>query len=241
MDALSGHVDPTLRPRITRLSRYGIPEDGGEVGRDAYLDHIDGMVFGDDPRDGVLRGQAFTCARCNLAFDLPAGWKGDVEADGLGGRSPSGDQTMSFYHLGHPGIPEGVRVKLREKLASASIVKEMAAGLPVVIGRVEGKDPPEELAMIADGDETYTLMTAGDETRAALHRMLTTLRRPRPADMNVTPKRLRVRTVTEQGRFKDVLPRTCRSDSDPMQHALLNDVEFWGVVWEGTRLKCIEP
>jgi predicted Zn-dependent protease len=56
-----------------RIAEAGLPS-GGTVAREAYLDHLDGMVFDEDPRQGYFKGARFV--HPELAFELtfPAGW-----------------------------------------------------------------------------------------------------------------------------------------------------------------------
>lgn len=59
--------------------------------RDEYLDRIDGMIFGDDPKEGVVRGTTFTHPGLRLSFTAPSGWRiantsDAVVAIGSGGR-----------------------------------------------------------------------------------------------------------------------------------------------------------
>jgi predicted Zn-dependent protease len=43
--------------------------------RDDYLDRIDGMIYGDDPKEGVVRGTTFTHPDLRLSFSAPDGWR----------------------------------------------------------------------------------------------------------------------------------------------------------------------
>lgn len=44
---------------------------GGSVNRDAYLNKIDGIIYGDSARQGFIRGQSFIHPEIGLAFDAP--------------------------------------------------------------------------------------------------------------------------------------------------------------------------
>jgi predicted Zn-dependent protease len=46
-----------------------------KVARDAYLDHIDGMLFGDDPRQGLVRGRLFQHPVLRFEFRVPEGFR----------------------------------------------------------------------------------------------------------------------------------------------------------------------
>ncbi len=59
--------------------------------RDEYLDRINGMLYGDDPKEGVVRGSTFTHPDLRLSFSVPDGWRisnssDAVIASGTGGR-----------------------------------------------------------------------------------------------------------------------------------------------------------
>jgi predicted Zn-dependent protease len=47
----------------------------GAVGRDQYLTQIDGLLVGDDPDEGVIRGRAFSHAGLGIRFEVPAGFR----------------------------------------------------------------------------------------------------------------------------------------------------------------------
>ena len=45
------------------------------VDRDGYLARIDGIVFGDNPEDGVVRGNMFLHPPLRFAIEFPQGWE----------------------------------------------------------------------------------------------------------------------------------------------------------------------
>src|SRR5687767_444336 len=47
----------------------------GAVDRDGYLSRIDGIVFGDNPEDGIVRGNVFLHAPLRFALEFPVGWE----------------------------------------------------------------------------------------------------------------------------------------------------------------------
>jgi predicted Zn-dependent protease len=60
--------------------------------RDEYLRRIDGLVFGDNPREGIVRGRQFLHPEMRFALDFPDGWeisngKTQVVAEEPGGQS----------------------------------------------------------------------------------------------------------------------------------------------------------
>jgi predicted Zn-dependent protease len=45
------------------------------IARDTYLDSIDGMLFGDDPKDGIVRGRLFQHPGMRFQFRVPEGFR----------------------------------------------------------------------------------------------------------------------------------------------------------------------
>ncbi len=70
-----------------------IPVDG-RVGRDAFLDRLQGMVFGPNPREGYFQEARFL--HPDLAFELtfPEGWKTVNQRSAVAGISPAEDAIM---------------------------------------------------------------------------------------------------------------------------------------------------
>lgn len=77
------HPHPIRAARVARTALLAESMTGaGELGRDRYLEAIDGLVVGRDPRSGFVAGDRFVHARARLAVRWPDGWV--VEAADLG-------------------------------------------------------------------------------------------------------------------------------------------------------------
>jgi predicted Zn-dependent protease len=73
----STHPNPELRAERTVERIAALPSDQqtGAVERAGYLRHIDGIVFGDDPRQGYFIGSRFYHPELAFRLDFPDGWK----------------------------------------------------------------------------------------------------------------------------------------------------------------------
>ncbi len=94
---LSTHPDPALRveevaPVVARLQ----PPAGAEArrGRDAYLQRLDGLLFGDNPKEGIVRGSAFLHPVLRLAVEFPEGWPVRNSATQVSAQAPDRQQLM---------------------------------------------------------------------------------------------------------------------------------------------------
>jgi predicted Zn-dependent protease len=68
---------PRTPDRVLRAAEQASATMTGEgrIGRDDYLAGIDGMIYGEDPRNGVLRGRTFVHPDLRFAFDVPPGYR----------------------------------------------------------------------------------------------------------------------------------------------------------------------
>ena len=74
---LSTHPNPENREERIQQAIAGMATDfsGRVVGRNSYLDRLDGMVFGPDPRDGFFEGALFMQPRLRFRITFPDGWQ----------------------------------------------------------------------------------------------------------------------------------------------------------------------
>ncbi|NIR84643.1 MAG: M48 family metalloprotease, partial [Gammaproteobacteria bacterium] len=64
------------------------------IGRDAYLDRIDGLRFGDSPNQGIRRGNLFYHEELDFKLTFPAGWRLENYPDRLEAASPDNQAQM---------------------------------------------------------------------------------------------------------------------------------------------------
>jgi len=67
---------------------------GGTVARDAYLDQIDGLVYGVDPRQGFFQGARFLHPELEFELTFPSGWNTVNQRSVVGAIAP--DETAAF-------------------------------------------------------------------------------------------------------------------------------------------------
>lgn len=67
----STHPDPASRVQ-SALTKAGTA--GGTTNRDTFLTRIDGLLYGDDPAQGIIEGSTFIHPELRLAFTAPQGF-----------------------------------------------------------------------------------------------------------------------------------------------------------------------
>jgi len=60
-------VQSAVRPALEAMPK-------GVTHRDSYLRRIDGLVFGDNPEQGIVRGRSFLHPKLRFALEFPDGW-----------------------------------------------------------------------------------------------------------------------------------------------------------------------
>jgi predicted Zn-dependent protease len=91
---LSTHPDP-LERRDRILQRISVGEISGErVAREEYLGRMEGMVFGENPREGFFRDGVFFHPDMAFRLDFPSGWRTLNQKDAVQGMSPEQDAAL---------------------------------------------------------------------------------------------------------------------------------------------------
>ena len=180
-DILATH--PSTPERVTQAvavaRQIGAPGIG-VTDRNAYLASIDGMVFGDSPSEGTVRGRKFLHARLGFAFVAPEGFVLENASKALLGVSADGNEAL---RLDSVKAPAGMTLEAYmasdwiEGLEQSSIEPVDVNGSPAVIARAKAGEWSFRLAVIRfEPNEIYRLIfamrTKSEETenrfRAAL-------------------------------------------------------------------------
>jgi predicted Zn-dependent protease len=95
---LSTHPDPADRERkVSKLAKEWKNKVDGkslEVGRDGYLRMIDGIIYGDDPKQGFVENNMFYHPVMKFQFPVPAQWKVNNTPEQVQIAEPQGQAFM---------------------------------------------------------------------------------------------------------------------------------------------------
>ena len=104
---LSTHPDPG--DRRTRIGQEiaALTTPPGTLGRDRaeYLRRLDGMEFGEDPREGFFQQNVFYHPEMRFRFAFPPGWKTSNQKQAVGATSP-GEDAVVVITLAQRDSPE---------------------------------------------------------------------------------------------------------------------------------------
>jgi predicted Zn-dependent protease len=208
----STHPDPGNRIEATqaRLKRVTVPLDGKKVRREEFLKVIDGMVFGDNPRQGYFKGTSFLHPDLAFQLEFPAGWKTANQPSAVLGVSDKQDAQVQLSLGGSTAPAEALRAFLGQQGVTAGRTDQSSInGNPAARGAFtaqnqDGSQLAGLVAYVSYGGTTYQLMglttSAGWNTYGRVFdQFIGSFRRlTDQAALNVKPNRISVARVTQR-------------------------------------------
>ena len=137
---------PAPEDRVQRVSAAVQQAEAGAqrftVERDGYLRRIDGIVYGDNPDQGVVRGTRFLHAGLRFAVDFPAGWDVNNGQTQVVAKEPGGRPLLLLQMVDRPVGRTLEDVALRS-MASAGLRASSGGtttlnGLEAFVGTYQG-------------------------------------------------------------------------------------------------------
>jgi predicted Zn-dependent protease len=251
-DWLATHPNPENRVERIQQSIAASPPEllGSTVEHRAFLEEIDGVAFGPNPREGFFRGATFY--HPDLAFTLrfPEGWRTENRKDAVVGVSPGEDALIALTladAAGGADPDDAARSFFAEpSIRGGSSWRSSIGGFPAAsrfftVSREAG-DLAGLVAFVRDGDRLYRLIGYTLESRASRYRSSVTatlesfeeLRDRR--FLEVQPKRIELVRVPRRmtlAATEAAYPSTV--DLDTL--AIINHVERGAILEEGTLYK----
>jgi predicted Zn-dependent protease len=126
---LSTHPDPGSRVgEATPVVSKFASATATRKNRDAYLDRIAGLVYGDNPKDGIVRGNVFLHPLLRLGVEFPEGWDVINSPEAVMAREPGTEHYM---------VLQEVEQSRNRSIGDAAVAAMRSAGYSVVDGRIE--------------------------------------------------------------------------------------------------------
>ncbi|MFL6196491.1 MAG: M48 family metalloprotease [Thermoanaerobaculia bacterium] len=148
---LSTHPDPgsrrhRLEEKIAEMQKAGTSFDGTLVNRDPYLAKLDGMVFGENPREGFFRERTFLHPEMQLQFEFPDGWETSNEKASVSAMSPGEDAFLQISLSGKASMEEAADEFFQEDgVTEGKSWERRVHGLPASWHRLEATTDDGEL------------------------------------------------------------------------------------------------
>ncbi len=145
---LATHPDPGARRKRIEAEVAAMEGDfaDAKVNRDSYLERLDGMVFGDNPREGYFAGNAFVHPDLRFRIDFPHGWETANQKDAVSASDPDGNAMVQVSLSGADSTEAAAEAFFAEEGTSRGKTWENEVhGLPASWSRFEYSDAQSEL------------------------------------------------------------------------------------------------
>ena len=252
---LSTHPDPGDRQqRTTALSSAAAAgKTGLVVGQRVFLEHLRGVVFGDDPRQGYFEADRYYHPGMAFEMSFPAGWatqngRSAVLAQESGKQAAMQMSLATNAKTLSPG--EYVAALQRDgRITSAEGRTETIGGYPAWVGRMSvpnGQGGTQVLvtSFVRQAPDRMLQFLAQAATAELESRVVASVRTLRPLQdasrRSPTPARLRVGQAPSGGAFSVIYPKLGTVGLDVSQAAIMNGVEPEEGIASGQWLKSVE-
>lgn len=246
---LSSHPNPENREAWAAKSVASVDRDLSKlaVNRDGYLRRIDGMVFGDNPREGFFQGAVFHHPDLAFRLQFPNGWKSSNEKQAVGAVSPNED-ALVVLQLAPGGSAREAAQKFfaQQGIQAGSEWRRQIGGFPAVSTAFEAQAETTVLrglvAWIEYRERVFQLLgyTSSQQWPAYEEAFVQALgsfaRETDPNVLNVQPRRLDLVSVDRPATL-DVLNREYPSTVPPQLVGLINDLHGNATVPAGEMFK----
>jgi len=133
----STHPDPGNRVgrNDARVAQFAGNPDTMRAGRDEFVRHLDGIVFGENPREGFFDGTTFNHPDLRFRLVFPAGWKTRNQPSSVVGVSPGQDAIMALSLATAASPGEALRTFLGQQgIQAGGSSSTPVNGLPAATG-----------------------------------------------------------------------------------------------------------
>jgi predicted Zn-dependent protease len=243
----STHPDPASRVQ-SALAKAGA-DGGGVTNRDTFLTRIDGMLYGDDPAQGLIEGSTFIHPELRLAFTAPQGFYmvNGARAVSIQGQSGQAQMTLAPYSGNLETYVRQQFTTLGGKdstLAPSQMQRTTVNGLPAAFGtaRVANGNAQVDVTVFAyefARDRAYHFIAIAPAGQAGtFNAMFQSMRRITQAEStSVVPRQLQVVTVARGDTVASLARRMAYPSAQEERFRVLNGLSSGASLTPGQKLK----
>jgi predicted Zn-dependent protease len=172
LDFLASHPNAPQRIELARrhARQFGPQGEQGARDRDDYLAGVDGMLFGDTPEEGYVRGRTFLHPKLGISFSVPEGFVIDNTAAAVTAAGP-GDTAVRFDGVTlsrRVGLADYLRSGWVQGLVPGSIRTDIINGNEAARARASADGWQFAITVVRAGSQVYRLLTAAPSDSTAL-------------------------------------------------------------------------
>ncbi|MCG6122208.1 MAG: M48 family metalloprotease [Microvirga sp.] len=200
-DMFATHPATAQRIEAARIAARGFSAPGvGATDRDGYLSVLDGVAFGDNSSDGMVRGREYVNGRLRIGFTAPDGFRLDNSSRAVLGSSADESRRLLFDLVeGTDGqsLTDVLQATWTDDMRSESLALTTVNGLEAATGASRGREWSFRLAAVRQEGRVFRLIFAFRPRDAGAERLfqevLASIRPITAADVaRLQPPRLQI-------------------------------------------------
>ncbi len=243
----STHPDPASRVQSALAKAQGMT---GVTNRDTFLSRIDGLLYGDDPQQGVIEGRQFIHPELRLAFTAPQGFYmiNGTRAVSISGQSGKAQLTLAPYNGNLNAYVTSVFAGLskEQQITPQAIQSTTVNGLPAAYStaRVTSGSDQIDVTVFAyefANDRAYHFLAITPAGQAsAFNPMFSSMRRIDAQQAgSIVPRVLDVVTVGSGDTVASLARRMAYTDNQVERFRVLNGLGANEGVSAGQKVKVV--
>ena len=258
---LSTHPDPADRyyavNALTKSWQDSLKNSNWEVNQNEYLKMIDGLVYGEDPRQGFVENSVFYHPEMKFKYPVPSGWQLQNSPIQVQMAPADGKALIIFSLAGQKTLDEALKKNLADLNLTLIDSKNVTVnGFPAIpsVSKTDSQNQQtgeEQIIMVMTyfidyNDMIFTFQGVatepdfGNNTSAFESTMKGFSRLTDAAKLNVQPKRIQIQTVQRDGTAREVFASIGVPANKLNEIALLNEVNLIDQIKKGTLVKVVK-
>ena len=246
----STHPDPAAR--VSTTLRLAGANPGGVLNRDVFLNSINGLIYGDDPKEGIIDGRAFTHPVERFKFEAPQGFflVNGTTAVSISGQSGKGQLTLAQFGGDLDAYVRSVFATLAQQnkvtITPGQVQRTTVNGIPAAysIARVNQSSGAIDVTVFAyqmEANKAFHFMTLTQAGRSGVFdSMFTSMRRISATEAgSIRPRKLAVVMARSGDTVQSLAARMAYTDSQLDRFLVLNGLNANSRIVAGQKVKLV--
>ncbi len=246
----STHPDPASR--VSTALRLAGANPGGVLNRDVFLNNVNGLIYGDDPKEGIVEGRTFTHPVERFAFQAPQGFflVNGTRAVSISGQTGKGQFTVAQFNGDLDAyvrsVFAGIAKDNQVQLTPAAVQRTTVNGIPAAfsVARVAQSSGAVDVTVFAyqmDANKAFHFMTLTQAGRSGVFdSMFGSMRRISATEAgSIRPRKLTVVTARSGDTVQSLASRMAYTDAPLDRFLVLNGLNANSRIVAGQRVKLV--
>jgi predicted Zn-dependent protease len=247
-DFFSSHPATPERVKNAQVTARQYSGPGtGERGHGGYVASLDGLVYGEDPIEGYVRGRRFLHPKLGFTFTAPDGFVLENTAQAVLGLKDGGNEALRLDAVKVPAeqsLGDYLNSGWIENVEPGSIEELTLGGLPAATAAAHGDQWSFRLYVVRYNNEVYRFIFASKartpEAERAFRDSVATFRRLTPTEaQQAKPLRLKIVTVKPGDTVERLASRMAMIDRQVERFRVLNGLEAGERLKVGDQVKIV--